>query len=180
MKKTGIAVLALLMVAMFAVANDHGGPGAAGGPGGHGPEFGGGYFDVASDGTVIITRAAAGSTAASPVAEVVAIRNGAIAWTSTLPSVRTEVEPSGAQVLEAYDTTATGATTPTTTIKALSLSNGAAAWTLGITGRVENLTPYSRGTYAVVIIPATTTGGTATRNLVAISSTGAVTSTVAF
>src|SRR5438067_2948976 len=178
MKKTGIAVLALLMIATFAVANDHGAPGP-GGPGGHGPG-GGGYFDVADDGTVIITRAAASSTAASPVAEVVAIRNGAIAWTSTLPSVHTEVEPSGTQVLEAYDTTATGATTPTTTIKALSLSNGAAAWTLGITGRVENLTPYSGGTYAVVIIPATTTGGTATRNLVAISSTGAVTSTVAF
>ena len=179
MKKTGIAVLALLMVATFAVANDHGGPGAAGGPGGHGPG-GGGYFDVADDGTVIITRAAASSTAASPVAEVVAIRNGAIAWTSTLPSVRTEVEPSGTQVLEAYDTTATGATTPTTTIKALSLSNGTAAWTLNITGRVENLTPFSGGTYAVVIIPATTTGGTATRNLVSISSAGVITSTVAF
>ena len=62
----------------------------------------------------------------------------------------------------------------------LSLSTGAAAWTLAITGRVENLTPFSGGTYAVVIIPATTTGGTATRNLVAISSAGVITSTVAF
>src|SRR5437763_2714309 len=68
MKKTGIAVLALLMVATFAVADGHGGPGP-GGPGGHGPE-GGGYLDVADDGTVIITRAAANSTAAAPVAEV--------------------------------------------------------------------------------------------------------------
>jgi hypothetical protein len=181
MKKTGIAVLALLMVATFAVANDHGGPGGPGpgGPGAHGPE-GGGYFDVADDGTVIITRAAASSTAAAPVAEVVAIRNGAIAWTSTLPSLRTEIEPSGTQLLEVYDTTATGATTPTTTIRALSLATGAQAWTLNITGRVANVTPFSGGTYAVVIIPATTTGGTATRNLVAISSAGVVTSTVAF
>jgi hypothetical protein len=178
MKKTAIAVLALLMVATFAVADGHGGPGP-GGPGGHGPE-GGGYLDVASDGTVIITRAAASSTAAARVAEVVAIRNGAIAWTSTLPSLRTDTEISGAQLLEVYDTTATTATTPTTTMRALSLATGAQAWTLNITGRVSDLTPFSGGTYAVVIIPATTTGGTATRNLVAISSTGVVTSTVAF
>jgi hypothetical protein len=176
MKKTGIAVFALLMIATFAVADGHGGPG---GPGGRGPE-GGGYLEVASDGTVIITRAAASSTAAAPVAEVVAIRNGAIAWTSTLPSLRTDTEISGTQLLEAYDTTATGATTPATTIRALSLATGVQAWTLNITGRVESLTPFSGGTYAVVIIPATTTGGTATRNLVAISSTGVITSTVAF
>jgi hypothetical protein len=178
MKKTGIAVLALLMVATFAVADGHGG---AGGPSAGGRGFeGDGHLDVAADGTVIVTRAAAGSTNANPVAEVVAIRNGAIAWTSTLPSPRADVEISGTQVLEVYDTTATGATTPATTIRALTLATGAQAWTLNITGRVESLTPYSGGTYAVVIIPATTTGGTATRNLVAISSTGVVTSTVAF
>jgi len=177
MKKTGIAVFALLMIATFAVANEHGGPG--GPAGGRGIE-GDGHLNVAADGTVIITRAAASSTTATPVAEVVAIRNGAIAWTSTLPSPRADVEISGTQVLEVYDATATGATTPTTTIKALALSTGAQAWTLSITGRVEELTPYSGGTYAVVIIPATTTGGTATRNLVAISSTGVITSTVAF
>jgi hypothetical protein len=165
------------MVATFAVANEHGG-GPGGGPG-RGFE-GDGHLDVAADGTVIIIRAAASSTTANPVAEVVAIRNGAIAWTSTLPSTRTDVEISGTQVLEVYDTTATGATTPTTTIRALSLSTGAQAWTLNITGRVTDLTPYSGGTYAVVIIPPTTTGGTATRNLVAISSAGVVTSTVSF
>jgi hypothetical protein len=181
MKKTGIAVLALLMVATFAVANDHGGgAGPAGGPGGHGPEGDGGYLDVAADGTVIITRAAASSTAGTPVAELVAIRNGAIAWTKTLPSPRTETEISGTQVIEVIDSTATGATTPTTTLTALSLSSGAQAWTLNITGRVNSLTPFNGGTYAVVIIPAATSGGTATRNLVAISSSGVITSTVAF
>jgi hypothetical protein len=179
MKKIGIALLALLMVAAFAVANEHGGPGGPG-AGGHGPEAAGGYLEVAADGTVIITRAAAGSTAAAPVAEVVAIRNGVIAWTSALPSLHTDIEPSGTQILEAYDTTATGATPPATTIRALSLATGTQAWTLNITGRVEDLTPFSGGTYAVVIIPATATGGTATRNLVAISSAGVVTSTVAF
>lgn len=177
MKKTGIAVLALLMAATFAVANDHGGPGGL--AGGRGIE-GDGHLNVAADGTVIVRRAAASSTTANPVAEIIAIRNGAIAWSSTLPSPRTEVEISGTQVIEVTDTTASGASTPTTGLTALNVSNGAQAWTLSITGRVEDLTPYSGGTYAVVIIPATTTGGTATRNLVAISSTGVITSTVAF
>ena len=93
---------------------------------------------------------------------------------------RSEVVLSGSQVIEVTDTTASGASTPTTGLTAFNVSNGSQAWTLSITGRVEDLTPFSGGTYAVVIIPATTTGGTATRNLVAISSTGAVTSTVAF
>ncbi len=178
MKKTGMAVLALLMAATFAAANDHpGGPGP-GAPAGH--EGGGGYLDVAPDGTVIITRAAASSTAAAPVAELVAIRNGAVAWTATLPSPRTGTEISGAQVIEVIDSTATGATTPATTLTALSIANGAQAWTLNITGRVNRLTPFSGGTYAVVIIPAATSGGTPTRNLVAISSSGVVLSTVAF
>ena len=176
MKKTGIAVLALLMAATFAVANEHGGPG---GPGGRGIE-GDGHLSVAADGTVIVRRAAASSTTATPVAEVVAIRNGVIAWTSTLASPRTDVELSGTQVIEVTDTTASGASTPTTGLTALNVSNGAQAWTLSITGRVQDLTPFSGGTYAVVIIPATTTGGTAARNLVAISSTGTVLSTVAF
>ncbi|HEV7571086.1 MAG TPA: hypothetical protein VGQ21_06270 [Thermoanaerobaculia bacterium] len=180
MKKTGIALLALLMIATFAVANEHGGPGGpSAGSGGHGIE-GDGHLNVAADGTVIVRRAAASSTTATPVAEVIAIRNGAIAWSATLPSPRTAVELSGAQVIEVTDTTASGASTPTTGLTALNVSNGAQAWTLSITGRVEDLTPFSGGTYAVVIIPATTTGGTATRNLVAISSTGVVTSTVAF
>ena len=180
MKQTGIAVLALLMAATFAVANDHGGPGGpGGGPGGRGIE-GDGHLSVAADGTVIVRRAAASSTTANPVSEVVAIRNGAVAWSATLPSPRSEIVLSGSQAIEVTDTTASGASTPTTGLTALNVSNGSQAWTLSITGRVEDLTPFSGGTYAVVIIPATTTGGTATRNLVAISSTGAVTSTVAF
>jgi hypothetical protein len=177
MKKTAIAVLTLLMAATFAVANEHGGSGAS--AGGRGIE-GDGHLTVASDGTVIVRRAAASSTTANPVAEIVAIRNGAVAWSATLASPRTDIELSGSQVIEVTDTTASGASTPTTGLTALNVSNGAQAWTLSITGRVEELTPYSGGTYAVVIIPATTTGGTATRNLVAISSTGVITSTVAF
>ena len=182
MKKTGIAVLALLMIATFAVANEHGGgPGPAAGVAGHGPEGeGGGYLDVASDGTVIITRAAASSTESNRVAELVAIRNGAVAWTATLPSPRTDTEISGTQVIEVNEPAPASGATVTTTLTALSLSNGAQAWTLTITGRVNRLTPFNGGTYAVVIIPAATSGGTATRNLVAISSSGVVTSTVAF
>jgi len=177
MKKTGILVLALLMTATLAVADQHGGP-EQGGPG-RGPEDGG-HLSVAADGTVIVTRAAASSTSTNRVSEVVAIRNGAIVWTATLPSPRTEVEISGSQVIEVIDSTASGATTPSTTLTALAVSNGAQVWTLNINGRVTDLTPFSGGTYAVVIIPATTTGGTATRNLVAISSSGTILSTVAF
>lgn len=174
MKKTGIAVLALLMAATFAVANDHP-AGPAGGPGGHGPEGdGGGYLNVAPDGTVIITRAAAGSTAAAPVAELVAIRNGAVAWTSTLPSPRTDFELSDSQIIEVIDSTAAGATTPSTTLKALSVSTGAQAWTLNVTGRVNDLTPFNGGTYAVVVIPASTSGASPTRSLVAISGSGTI------
>jgi hypothetical protein len=177
MKKTGMAVLALLMAATLAVANDHpGGPGPGAAAGYEGE---GGYLDVASDGTVIIMRAAASSTHKNPVAELVAIRNGAIAWTSTLPSPRTETEISGAHVIEVSEPTPSGAT-PTTTLTALSISTGTQAWTLNITGRVNNLTPFSGGTYAVVLIPAATSDGTPTRNLVAISSNGVVLSTVAF
>jgi len=176
MKKTGIAILAFLMVAAFAVANDHGGP-AAGFPSGFEGESG--SLDVASDGTVIITRATATSTRANPAAEIVAIRNGAIAWTAALPSARTRTEISGTQVIEVTDTTASGASSPTTTLTALSISTGAQAWTLNITGHVTDLTPFSGGTYAVVIIPAATSGGTATRNLVAISGNGTVLWTVA-
>jgi outer membrane protein assembly factor BamB len=181
MKKTVIAVLALMMAATFAVADEHGGPGGPG-PGGAGPggfEGPGESLNVAPDGTVIITRAAASSTAANPVAEIAAIRNGAVVWTSTLPSRRTDVELSGSQVIEVYDGTATGATTPATTLKALSVSDGTQAWTLNVTGRVSSLTPFNGGTYAVVTVPAATSGGTATRSLVAISSTGTILWTVA-
>jgi len=178
MKKTGIAVLALLMAATFAVADDHsGGPGAGALAGYEGE---GGYLDMATDGTVIITRAAASSTRANPVAELVAIRNGAIAWTATLPSPRTETEISGAQVIEVSEPAPAAGAARTTTLTALSIANGTQAWTLSITGRVNNLTPFSGGTYAVVTIPAATSGGTPTRNLVAISSNGVVLSTVAF
>lgn len=177
MKKTGILVLALLMTVTLAVADQHGGP-EQGGPG-RGPEDGG-HLSVAADGTVIVTRAAASSTSTNRVSEVVAIRNGAIVWSATLPSPRTEVEISGSQVIEVIESTASGVTTPSTTLTALAVSNGAQVWTLNINGRVTDLTPFSGGTYAVVIIPATTTGGTATRNLVAISSSGTILSTVAF
>jgi hypothetical protein len=178
MKKTFIAVLALLMAATLAVADDHGGP-----SGPFEPEqgiAGDGHLRVAPDDTVVITRAAASSTRANPVAEVVGIRNGAIAWSATLPSLRTDVELSGSQVIEVTDATASGASTPATKLTALSVSTGAQAWTLTITGRVNDLTPFSGGTYLVVVVPATTSGGTPTRNLVAISSTGTILSTVAF
>lgn len=176
MKKTLIAVLALLMAATLALADDRGVPSGTLEPGIEGD----GRLNVASDGTVVITRAAASSTRSKPVAEVVAIRNGAIAWSATLPSPRTDVELSDSQVIEVTDSTSSGASAPTTSLTALSVSTGAQVWTLAITGRVNDLTPFSGGTYVVVVVPATTTGGKPTRDLVAISSTGTILSTVAF
>lgn len=178
MKKAVIAVVAVLMFATFALADDHGhGPGGPGGPGDHGG-FGGGRLEIAADGTVILTRAAAGSTASNPAYEIVAVRNGAIVWTKALSSGRTEIEISGSQVILVTDSTPTGATTPQTTLTALSTSTGAQAWTLNVPGRVTELTPYSGGTYAIVVVPPATTGGSATRSLIAISTSGVITSTV--
>jgi hypothetical protein len=182
MKKAAIAVMSFLMIATLAVADGHGGPGGQGGPGGAGlpGHDGGGRLNVAADGTVIVVRATAASTASNPAAEIVAIRNGAVAWTAALPSVRTDVEISGAEVIEITDTTASGATTPTTKLTALSTTNGAQSWTLNVNGRVTDVTPYSGGTYAVVIVPAATTGGTASRTLISINTSGVITSSVAF
>lgn len=172
MKKQWIAVVAMMLCASLALANGgHGGMGeAAGGP--HGEGFGpGGHLTVATDGTVLIERSV--TTNGTTSEELVAIRNGATAWTAALPD-HARVELSGAQVIEVIHTTATGATSPATTLTALSVSTGAQAWTLNIDGAVTEVEPFNGGTYAVVVKPAATTGGTATRSLVAISTTGTI------
>jgi hypothetical protein len=176
-KRALTAALALMMTAGLALANERGGPGGAGGPGGgpRGEEGPHGNLTVGSDGTVYIVRAAATSTAATQVFEVVAIRStGTTAFTTTLPSGAHGVELSGANLLAVTDTTVTGAATPTEKITAISTSAGATAWTLNIDGRVASLEPFSSGTYVIIFKPAATSSGTATRTLEAVSSSGAV------
>jgi outer membrane protein assembly factor BamB len=174
-KRVLTAALALMMTAGLALANERGGPGGAGGPGPRGEDGPHGNLTVGSDGTVYFVRAAATSTAATPVSEVVAIRStGATAFTATLPSGAHGVELSGANLLTVTDTTVTGAATPTEKITAISTSTGATAWTLNIDGRVASLEPFSGGTYVLIFKPAATSGGTATRTLEAVSGSGAV------
>jgi outer membrane protein assembly factor BamB len=177
-KRLLLSMLFVTMTAGLAFANGHGGPGGAGGPGGGPGDFGregGGPLLVGSDGTVYIVRAAASSTAANPVEELVAIRStGTTAFTVTLPSGAHGVELSGTNLLTVVNTTASGATSPTSQIVAISTATGATAWTLNIDGRVASLEPFSGGTYVVVVKPATTSGGTATRTLEAVSNSGSV------
>jgi outer membrane protein assembly factor BamB len=182
MKRVLAATFALMMMAAVAMADGHGGPGGSGGPGGERGDFGAhANLTVGSDGTVYITRAAATSTAASPLFEVVAIRStGATAWTATLPTGSRDVELSGTNLLTVTDTTASGAATPTEKITAISAATGVVVWTLSIDGRVSSLEPFSGGTYVVVVKPSTTSGGTSTRTLEAVSSAGAVLWSVTF
>ena len=48
-----------------------------------------------------------------------------------------------------------------------------------IAGAALELRPFNNGTYAVVVTPAATTGGTATRSLVAIGNDGSILWTLA-
>jgi hypothetical protein len=66
----------------------------------------------------------------------------------------------------------------TTTLTALSTASGATAWTKSISGRVE-LFPFNSGTYAIVVVPAAKSGGTATRSLMGISNNGSTLFTLA-
>ena len=68
--------------------------------------------------------------------------------------------------------------TITTTLTAISAASGATAWTKTINGRVE-LIPFSGGTYAIVTVPATTSGGTATRSVIGIGNDGSTLFTLA-
>ncbi|HKO01914.1 MAG TPA: hypothetical protein VJ032_09495 [Thermoanaerobaculia bacterium] len=170
MKKTVIAVL-LCMVAAIAGANGpgagHGGPGEMGGD--HGP---GGELIVGTDGTVyIFSETVSGTTISSQVEAISS--TGAVLWKAT-PSTRGHFVLSGTNLISVATTQATTTTAASSTLTALSASSGTQAWTLTIDGIVTDLHPYSGGTYAIVVTPATTTGGTATRQLVAISNAGVV------
>jgi hypothetical protein len=175
-QKILIAVLTLTMVAGAAAARN-GRPDSGDGPR-HGDEGlrGGGDLLVGSTGTVYLVRESA-STA--DTYELVGISSaGSTLFTVNIGSDRAHFELSGANLLSVAPAP-DGAGTPSSTITARSGSTGAVVWTRTLSGRVVSLTPFNGGTYAVVITPATTNGGTATRSLVAIGNDGAVLWTVA-
>jgi hypothetical protein len=165
MRKLLIAATAVLMMATAALA-DHGGE--HGGPGGEG--FGGGHAIVGSDGTIYLTSSS--TTNGTTTVTVKAIRsNGATAWTATLPAGARDVELSDGNLLTVVETRNSDGT-HTSAVTAISTATGTTAWTKSVSGVITDLVPFSGGTYLFVTVPATTSGGTATRSIVALDNNG--------
>lgn len=169
MKKLAVVFLALMMAATVASAQHGGGPGPN-----HGPEGGdhggpGGNVIVGSDGAIYLSNA--------ETQKITAVRStGTVAWTATLPAAGHVILSDGNLIVESAARASDG--TVTTTLTAISTASGATAWTKTLNGHAE-LFPFSGGTYAVVVIPATTSGGTAARSLVGISNSGSTLFTLA-
>lgn len=166
MKKAAVVFFAVSMIAAAAFAEGHGG--GPGGPGGLvvGPEGG---LTVGSDGSVYITSVSVTNNVATTT--IKAVRStGTVAWTASITG-HPHITLSGSNILTLSDATSDG--TITSTITAISTLTGSTAWTRTITGRVDELRPFSGGTYAEVVVPPATSGGTATRSLVAIGNDGA-------
>ena len=180
MKKASLVFVALLMIASMASAQ-HGAPpppmGVMVGPGGEhgdhgpgGPGGPGGGAIVGSDGTIYISSVTVDTTANTATQKITAIRStGAVAWTATLSSPGHAVLSDGNLIVESQSRASDG--TVTTTLTAISAATGATAWTKTITGHVA-LFPFSGGTYALVVVPPATQGGTPTRTLIGISNSG--------
>lgn len=178
MKRIAVFTLALLLTAGIASAQRGGGrPG--GGPGG-GPDGGphGGNAIVASDGTIFVMRVVTDSATNDATTQIIAVSSsGATLWTQSISEGRGRLLLSGSNLLSVSDSSTD--TAVSSAITARSTATGAVAWTATINGRVTDLEPFSGGTYAIVVNPPATEGGTATRSLVAISNSGATLWTVA-
>jgi hypothetical protein len=178
MKRVLIALLAISMMTGVAFAHDGPPPGGGHGPGDGGGRDGGGGIIVASDGSAYVTKASSTSTSAAPSFVLAAIRStGSTAWSVTING-RPDLTLSGSNLINVAEATASDGTV-TSTLTAYSTASGTAVWTRTLNGRVQDLRPFSGGTYAVVVVPATTSGGTPTRSLVAIGNDGSVLWTVA-
>lgn len=176
MKKVLTLIFAISMIAGAALAEGHGG--GPGGPGGFGAPGGGpeGGLLVGADGTVYLTTTTVSSGAATTT--IKAVRStGATAWTATI-NTRGHLELSDGNLLYVTESTAADGAV-TSTINAINTTTGAAAWTRALGGRLMELRPFNNGTYAVVVTPAATNGGTATRSLVAIGNDGSILWTLA-
>jgi len=170
MKRILITTFAITMLAAIAGANNGGG---------HGPEGYGGEAGaiVASNGTIFVTSSTIDTGTRTSTTTIKAVSSsGSILWTATLSNAgRLELSDGN---LIATNTTSASDGTVSTTLTAISTSSGSVAWTRTLNGRVTSLEPFSAGTYAIVVVPATTSGGSATRSLVAIGNDGSVLWTV--
>ena len=176
MKKISVIFIALFMIAALAGAQhgagplgDHGAAGEHGGPGGG--------ATVGSDGTIYISSVTVDTTAGTASQAIKAVNPaGTVVWTATLSNAGHVTLSDGNLIVESASRASDGAVT--TTLTAISAASGATAWTKSINGRVE-LFPFNGGTYALVVVPATTSGGTAARSLMGISNSGSTLFTLA-
>ena len=168
-------LIAVAVAAFATVASANGGGHGPGGPGPGVDDHGGpgGGVLVTSDGTVLVSTAT--TTSGVTTVSVKAISPaGATLWTATLPAGALEAVVSGNVLITESVTEATSTAAASTTLTAISLATGTTAWTLTVEGRVEELRPFSGGTYAVVITPNATSGATPVRTLKAISPSGTI------
>lgn len=172
MKRIITATFALLiLVAAAASADNHGGMGGSGGMGGPGAGPFGEPLVVGSDGTIYVTHTVIDTSTRTSTTTLTAITPaGKTAWTATLTNAGHLVLSDGNLITESSTRASDGSVTSTLT--ALSTATGTTAWTKTINGQVTDLTPFSGGTYAVVVIPATTSGGAASRSLIALDNSG--------
>ena len=180
MKKLSIVFLALMMVATIASAQHGGGPGPEhghGGPGDFGPGGpGAGPLSLGSDGSIYLSKVTETSTDVYTTTITAVRPAGTVAWTATVNAAAHVIVSDGNVIAESGVRNSDG--TFTTTLTAFSAATGAVAWTKTLSGHAQ-LIPFSGGTYAIVTIPATTSGGAATRSLIGISNSGTTLFTLA-
>ena len=176
MKKIPFVFLALMMVAAIASAQHGGGPGPEHGPGGPGEYGGPGGAQLGSDGSIYLAKVTETSNDVYTTTITAVRPSGTVGWTATV-NARAHVTVSDGNVI-AESSVRNSDGTITTTLNAFSASTGAAAWTVTLNGHAQ-LIPFSGGTYAIVVVPPATSGGTATRSLIAISNSGSTLFTLA-
>jgi hypothetical protein len=146
--------------------------------GGHGPDgYGGADAIVASNGTIFVPSATIDTGTQTSTTTIKAIGiSGGMLWTATLTNAGRLVL-SGNNLIATNVTTASDGTV-SSTLTAISSSSGSVSWTRSLSGRVTSLEPFSAGTYAIVVVPAASSGGSTTRSLAAIGNDGSVLWTV--
>lgn len=111
---------------------------------------------VGEDGTVYAVRVTTPTSTAAAAFEIVAVRNGAIAWTASVSEGMNFLELSGSHLLVASSPHRFGndqTTTFASKLIALSVASGSQAWTLDLDGFAADLEPFAGGTYVTVVKP---------------------------
>lgn len=174
MKRILIATLAFSMIAAMGLAQ-HMGPGGMGPGNGPGFDFGGpgGNFVVDTNGAVYVTDTVIDTGTRTATTTVKAISSsGSQLWSATVSNARGP-RLSGPNLLFIGQSTGSDGSV-SGVLTAISSSSGAVAWTQTVSGHITDLEPFNGGTYAIVVKPASTTGSSASRSLVALSNSGAI------